>query len=142
MAIATSAPADGDTRGGAAIVLLSDGASTVGRPVEMAAEDAALDEVPVNTIVFGTLSGTVEVRGQIVPVPPDEASMRMVAEMTGGSTFTAESGDELRSVYEDIGTRVGYVTEQTEIGTRFVGAAVVLLLAATAAALVWSGRLL
>jgi Ca-activated chloride channel family protein len=126
----------------AAIVLLSDGATTVGTPVEQAAQAAVEQGVPVTTIAFGTPEGTVDVAGRIIPVPADAAAMTSLAEATGGAFFEAASGEELRGVYEDIGTRVGYTTEQREIGMTFVGVSVVLLLAALGAALVWTSRLL
>jgi Ca-activated chloride channel family protein len=126
----------------AAIVLLSDGVTTVGQPVEDAATAAADEKVPVTTIAFGTESGTVDVQGRTVPVPADTASMTAVAEATGGRFFQAASAKELRSVYADIGTRVGYSVQQHEIGMTFVAIALVLLLAAVAAALVWTGRIL
>lgn len=126
----------------AAIVLLSDGVTTVGRPVEEAAAAAARQGVPVTTIAFGTGTGTVEVQGQVVPVPADPATMSAVAETTGGIFFEAFSAEQLRDVYRDIGTRVGYEVEQREIGMTFVAVAFVLLLAALAAGLVWTSRIL
>ena len=124
----------------AAIVLLSDGVTTVGRPVAQAAAAAAEEGVPVTTIAFGTDSGTVEVLGRVLSVPADPEAMTALAEVTGGSFFEAASGDELRSVYDDIGTRVGYTIEQREIGTTFVAAAVVALTVAVGTGLLWSGR--
>lgn len=125
-----------------AIVLLSDGVTTVGRTVADAVAAAREQSVPVTTIAFGTDDGTVEVAGRIIPVPADPATMEAVADATGGQFFTAATGDQLRSVYEDIGTRIAYTVEQREIGTMFVVAALVLLLAALAASLVWTGRIL
>lgn len=126
----------------AAIVLLSDGVTTVGRPVEQAAAAAARQGVPVTTIAFGTDTGTVEVQGQVVPVPADPATMSAVAEATGGTFFEAFSAEQLREVYRDIGQRVGYEVEQREVGMTFVAVGFVLLLVALAAALVWTGRIL
>jgi Ca-activated chloride channel family protein len=126
----------------AAMVLLSDGVQTTGRPVMQAAADAAQQKVPVTTIAFGTDTGTVEVQGRVVPVPADPASMAAVAEATGGKSFTAASSGQLRQVYKDIGTRVGYTVREHEIGMTFVAIALVLLLAALGAGLVWSGRML
>jgi Ca-activated chloride channel family protein len=126
----------------AAIVLLSDGVTTVGRPVEDAAAMAAEQHVPVTTIAFGTDAGTVDVQGRLIPVPADDVAMQALAEATGGKSFTAESAGQLDEVYADIGTRVGYTVEQHEVGMTFVAIGLVLLLAAMAAALVWSGRLL
>lgn len=126
----------------AAIVLLSDGATTIGSPVEAAAQAAVEQGVPVTTIAFGTAEGTVEIGGRIIPVPSDVASMTSLAETTGGAFFEADSGEELKGVYEDIGTRVGYTTEKKEVGMTFVGIAVALLLAALVASMFWTGRIL
>jgi Ca-activated chloride channel family protein len=145
-ALAAIDAANGDvantTKPSAAIVLLSDGVTTVGQPIEEAAAAAADEKVPVTTIAFGTDAGTVDVQGRTVPVPADQTSMTTVAEATGGRFFEAASARELRSIYADIGTRVGYSVEQREIGMTFVAIALVLLLAAVAAALVWTGRFL
>lgn len=126
----------------AAIVLLSDGFTTVGRPAESAAVDAADQGVPVTTIAFGTLAGTVSVLGTEVPVPSDPDSMAAVAETTGGTFFEAFSAGDLSRVYDDIGSRIGYEVEQREISLVFVTVGMVLLLAGLGAALVWQGRIL
>ncbi|MBW3614811.1 MAG: VWA domain-containing protein [Actinobacteria bacterium] len=126
----------------AAIVLLSDGVTTVGRPVELAAAAAADQRVPVTTIAFGTAGGTVMVQGEPIPVPADPLTMAAVAETTGGRFFEAFSAGELRSVYSDIGSRVGFRTERREIGMTFVAVGAGLLLLALAASLFWSGRML
>jgi Ca-activated chloride channel family protein len=125
----------------ASIVLLSDGATTVGRPVEEAAREAADRSVPVSTIAFGTDRGTVVVGGEVVPVPADRQTMEAVADLTGGTAAEAETADELHDVYDDIGARVGSVVEQREIGRAFLGIALVALLAAVASSFVWSPRL-
>lgn len=140
----TSAGGAGTTDGAqtAAIVLLSDGVTTVGSPVQEAAQAALEQGVPVTTIAFGTEEGTVEFAGRVIPVPADPAAMTNLAETTGGAFFEAASGEELKGVYEDIGTRVGYSTEQREIGMVFVGVSMALLVGALAAAMVWSNRLL
>lgn len=140
----TSAGGAGTTDGKqtAAIVLLSDGVTTVGSPVQDAAQAAVEQGVPVTTIAFGTEEGTVEFAGRVIPVPADPAAMTDLAETTGGAFFAAASGEELEGVYEDIGTRVGYTTEQREIGMTFVALSMALLLAGLGAALVWSNRLL
>lgn len=126
----------------AAIVLLSDGVTTVGRPVEDAAASASELHVPVTTIAFGTDAGTVDVQGRSIPVPADDASMQALADATGGRSFSAESAGQLRQVYADIGSRVGFTVERHEVGMTFVAMGLVLLLAAMVAALVWTGRLL
>jgi Ca-activated chloride channel family protein len=136
-----TAGAAATTSGGSAMVLLSDGVPTVGRPVLGAAQDAAERGVPISTIAFGTSSGTVTVQGRLVSVPADPDTMASVAEITSGKFFKAVSAKELRSVYKDIGTRVGYETEQRDASGPPLTLAVIALLAASGLALLWNGRL-
>jgi len=123
------------------LVLLSDGTTTVGRPTEMAADDAAAAGLQVSTIAFGTDQGVVYDRGVPVPVPVDEVALEYVADVTGGSFFEAATGEELSSVYADIGTSVGSEVEQVEITATFVGVALFLAIAAAVASMVWTARL-
>lgn len=124
------------------IVLVSDGASSTGSPVETAARAAAAEDVPVTTIAYGTDRGTVVVDGQTVPVPADEASMEAVATTTGGEYFAAGSAAELDQVYETIQSRVGYETQEREILRTFLGVGLVALLVAAAASMIWTARFL
>ncbi len=125
----------------ARIVLLSDGETTAGRSNEEASEAARTAGVPVSTIAFGTDEGTVTVGDRSVRVPANRPALRAIADDTNGSFFEASSGDELRDVYEDIGSSVGYTKERREIGSRFVGAALLLAALAAAGSLLWSSRL-
>ena len=126
----------------ATIVLLSDGATTSGLPIGDAAALAADSNLAVSTITYGTDAGTIDVDGQTVPVPPDTASMTAVAEATGGTAFTATDADQLRSVYEQLEARVATTTEQQELTVEFTSVALALLLTASAAAFIWTGRFL
>lgn len=125
----------------ARIVLLSDGTSTVGRPVAGAVEAAVEAGVPVSTIAYGTADGVVDVQGQQIPVPVDAPSLERLAEATGGSAFSAESGEELAAVYDDIGSQVGTTTERREVTDVVTGVGLLLAVGAAAASLVWSARL-
>lgn len=125
----------------ARIVLLSDGFNTVGRKVAEAAAEAKKANTPVSTIAFGTDSGTVEVQGTVQAVPSDKVTLRGLAQATGGSFHTAASVQELRSVYSDIGSQIGYTTAERDISWRFMFAGLLLAMAAGAASLLWSGRL-
>lgn len=125
----------------ARIVLLSDGYNTVGRKVAEAADVAKKASTPVSTIAFGTDNGTVEVQGTIQAVPSDKVTLRGLAQSTGGSFHTAASVEELRTVYEDIGSQIGYSTAQRDISWRFMFAGLLLAMAAGASSLLWSGRL-
>jgi Ca-activated chloride channel family protein len=130
------------TSGGAAIVLLSDGVPTVGQPVSAVADAAAAKGIPISTIAFGTADGTVTVNGRLVSVPADPDTMALIAETTHGKFFTAASASQLRSVYKDIGTTVGYETEQRDASGPLLALAAFSLLAASGMALIWNGRLI
>jgi Ca-activated chloride channel family protein len=126
---------------GAAIVLLSDGVTTVGSSVHAAAEHAAEQGIPVSTIAFGTDAGSVFVEGRRVAVPADPDTMQDVADITGGKAFEAASGDELRSVYEDIGTRVSFESMERDASGGYLTLAAVALAAGFGLAMLWNGRL-
>lgn len=130
----------------ARVVLMSDGSRTVGRSEQAAAEAAIEQDVPVSTIAFGTPDGTIEYTDEttpptIVPVPVDELSLENIADATGGSFHTAATEAELSQVFTDIGSSVGYQTEEREVTPWFVGAALLLFTAAAALSLAWFARL-
>ncbi|WP_375475907.1 VWA domain-containing protein [uncultured Jatrophihabitans sp.] len=125
----------------ARIVLLSDGYSTYGRSVTSAIAAAKAAHVEVSTIAFGTQTGTVEQEGRLVPVPADDNALRTIATSTGGSFHTAASEEQLKSVYADIGSQIGYTTSRRDISWRFFLTGLLVLFAAGGAAMLWSGRL-
>lgn len=133
--------AKGDKPPPARIVLLSDGANTVGRPVSDAIEAARKAKVQVSTIAFGTDSGTVTYQGETIPVPADKPTLEQLAERTGGSFHTATSVQELEKVYSNIGQQIGYTTADRDISWRFLTGGVIVLILAAGASLLWSGRL-
>jgi Ca-activated chloride channel family protein len=122
------------------VVVLSDGASTTGRPDDAAARRARSVGVPVSTIAFGTPSGTVILGGETLPVPPDGPALRAIAEATGGRYFEAASAAELADVYRTIGRSVTTTEERRDLTAWFVGAAFMALLVASALALAWFAR--
>jgi Ca-activated chloride channel homolog len=128
----------GDGPPPARIVLLSDGANTAGSPVADAAAAAAAAGVPVSTIAYGTPDGVIA-GGQRVPVDP--AALAELAAGTGGEAYTAATDDELADVYEDIGSSVGYRTEEREITGWVLGAALIAALIAAVTSLRWFARL-
>ncbi|MEA2378374.1 MAG: Ca-activated chloride channel [Thermoleophilaceae bacterium] len=137
----------GDSRRApAAVILLSDGASTHGRDPISVARHAARAHIPIYTVALGTDGGTIQVRrpnGSSVTraVPPDRDAMRRIASISGGRTFSADAGDELATVYEKLGSEVATHKEHREITAGFAGGAAALLLAGGALSLRWFGRL-
>jgi Ca-activated chloride channel homolog len=134
--------ARGDEPPPARIVLLSDGSNTTGRSLSDAIQAAQRAKVPVSTIAFGTMNGTVQGdNGQVIPVPADDGALQQIATMTGGSFHTAASAEQLESVYKDIGSQIGYTTEHRDISWRFLAAGLLVALTAAAASMLWAGRL-
>jgi Ca-activated chloride channel family protein len=123
------------------IVLISDGETTSGRPNSEAIKAAKKANVPVSTIAFGTPNGTIDVGGRKLRVPVDKDALQKIADDTGGRSFEALSGSELKSVYSDIEEQIVFRIKQREITTWFVGAALLFALVAAGASLVWFSRL-
>lgn len=85
----------------AAALLLSDGHDTGSRvPPDAAAERANSLAVPVFTVVVGQLA-----EGNDGPGADLEA-LEAIARSSGGETFTAETADELTTVYENLGSEL------------------------------------
>ncbi|MFI1197464.1 VWA domain-containing protein [Micromonospora sp. NPDC020750] len=138
-----SVPADGAAGiPPARIVLLSDGFRTSGRSVEEAAAAAQAANVPVSTIAFGTDAGQVDIGGQLQRVPVDRLALADLAETTDGYFYEAASVSELKQVYQDMGSSIGFRTEPREITAWYAGIALLLALCAGATSLLWSSRLI
>ncbi|MGV9307191.1 MULTISPECIES: VWA domain-containing protein [unclassified Nonomuraea] len=125
----------------AAVVLLSDGDNTSGRSVNEAIDAAKQARVPVSTIAYGTQDGTVMIDGRPVTVPVNKATLQSLSEGTAGRAYSAESGNELREVYEQIGTSLGFKTVSQEISQYFIVAAIVVGLLVAAAAILLGHRI-
>ncbi|MGY1842680.1 VWA domain-containing protein [Modestobacter sp. SYSU DS0875] len=126
----------------ARIVLLSDGYSTMGRDETQAIDAANAAEVPVSTIAFGTDYGTLDLNGEVVPVPVDRATLEQIAEETGGSYSQAASAAELEEVYEDLGSQIGYTSELQDISPWFVRGGLLFTFLGVVGSLLWTNRLL
>jgi Ca-activated chloride channel family protein len=165
---AAPAPARDDTL--ASILFLSDGAQTRGllQPLE-GAELAKEAGIPVYTIALGTPGGTVTGRfgfgggggfgtpgfptppGQgggggggglrTIPVPPDPATLRAIAQTTGGEFSEARSAESLEAAYAKLGSSLGRAPGEVEVTNAFVAGAAALLLAAALLSALWSPRL-
>ena len=137
----------GDTPPPARIVLLSDGKETVpsnpdNPKGEFTAARTAKDQgVPVSTISFGTTYGYVEINDQRQPVPVDDESMRKIAELSGGTAYTASSVGQLREVYASLQDQIGFETIRGDASAGWVRLGAVVLALAGLAALLLNRRL-
>jgi len=140
-AIASVPTAPGQAPAPGRVVLMSDGETTVGRPNDLATAAAVEAKVQVSTIAFGTDEGFVTVEGRNIPVPVNRPALAQIAEASGGKAFEAATAKELRRVYADIGSSIGFTTEQREVTSWVVGLALAFALAAAAGSLLWTSRL-
>lgn len=140
-----SMPSDGqDTPAPARIVLMSDGKSTSGGAVDAAVTAANEAGVPISTIAFGTDEGTVvlpEQSAEPIPVPVDRQALEQIASDAHGTFSNAYTADELESVYRDIGSSIGYTTEQVDASTALTGVGLAVLTLCGALSLLWFSRL-
>jgi Ca-activated chloride channel family protein len=142
-------PAEQESAGGKplfAILLLSDGANSVGREPLEVLDLAKQAGVPIYTIAFGTPDGTVEITNdagftQTYAVPPDPETLRTVAEETGGRFFEAPTEADLEAVYREIGSQVSYEDEHRELTAAFAGAGAVFLFLGAGLSALWFGRI-
>jgi Ca-activated chloride channel family protein len=119
-----------------AVVLISDGARDGGavEPGE-AATQAKERGIPVYSVLVGTPDGVVEeeVTGgyrRIIRVPPNAETLEQIAVASGGEFFAALDAEELNTVYEELGSRLGTREQDREITDVFAAIAAVLVLAA------------
>lgn len=129
-----------------AVVLMSDGETTVGLPTADAIPIAKKAGVAVSTIAYGTQDGEITVDtgdgiGQRTKVPVNVEELRLLAEGTGGTAYTAESAQDLRSVYSELGSTIGYDEKSQDVTYKFVGLSLVLLLVGAGFSLRWFSRL-
>jgi Ca-activated chloride channel family protein len=142
-AIANSAKTQsGDTAPPPArIVLLSDGETTKGTPNDVAVQAAVAANVPVSTIAYGTQNGTLVIQGQEIPVPVNEQALKSIADETNGAYYRATTSDQLKKVYQGLGSSIGYNVTKTEISAWFTGFALLFGLMAGALSVLWTSRL-
>ncbi|MBV8788719.1 MAG: VWA domain-containing protein [Mycobacterium sp.] len=137
----------GDTPPPARIVLFSDGKETMPTNPDnpkgafTAARTAKDQGVPISTISFGTPYGFVEINDQRQPVPVDDETLRKVAQLSGGNSYSAASLDELKAVYSSLQQQIGYETIKGDASVGWLRLGALVLAVAALAALLINRRL-
>jgi Ca-activated chloride channel family protein len=127
-----------------AIILLSDGKTTVPPDPVPIARTAGQLKIPIYTVALGTRDATVpnpNPFGTPLLVAPDPATLREIARVSGGKAFTAEDSDSLKSIYKTLGSQLGTKQQKKQITASFAIGGLVLLLGAAASSLRFAGRL-
>lgn len=124
-----------------AVVVLSDGETTVGRPDSEAATAAVEAGVPVYTISFGTRTGFIDYQGERIAVPVAPEPLMRIAETTGGQFFETASESDLSQILAQIGSEVAFETEEREVTDWFAAGGLALLALSIAGSIRWFGRI-
>ena len=117
------------------------------RPDRRRARGRQASHIPIFAIALGTPGGEVELRDsfgflQRVQVPPDTETLKEIARVSGGKSYTATETDKLKEIYANLGTRLSLRSEKREVTAAFAGGAIFLLIAAGSLSLRWFGRLI
>jgi Ca-activated chloride channel family protein len=164
--LAAVTTATGAAHGLVSVLFLSDGAQTRGDLLPLQGADRAKAAgIPVYTVALGTPGGTLSRDPNFggggfpgggngggggggngfgfgnVPVPPDPATLRAIADRTGGQFFEARSSNAVKAAYSKLGSKLGRKPAKTEITYEFLAAAAALLVAAGLLSARWSPRL-
>jgi Ca-activated chloride channel homolog len=139
------------------IVLLTDGVSNAGPQPVAAAQQAADRGIRIYTIGFGTPNGSVDFGGGSFNNGPsggsgglfgggggrrfrtgiDEATLKQIAQMTGGAYYTASSAHELENVFQSLPTYLIARHATSEISVLFAALGALLVAGAVVLSLLW-----
>jgi Ca-activated chloride channel family protein len=142
LAAISTAPKVGGHRPPGAVILLSDGTSNVGVSPLRAAAQARARHVPVYTVAIGTASGTISGRhGKLISVPVSPQQLAAIAAGSGGRAFTATDSADASAIYTHLARTLGHTHSRRNLIAGLTGAALGVLLIATALSLLWFGGL-
>ena len=140
--VASPTPIPAGAFSSASIVLLTDGENNE-RPDPLAAAALAADlGVRIYPIGIGTEQGTtIRVEGFTVRSRLDPELLAQIASLTGGEYFTADSRDQLQTIYDEIDPSLTLRPQTTEMTAVFGGIGLLLLVMGGLSSLTWNGRL-
>ncbi len=127
--------------GGTSVVMLTDGENTSGPDPADLADLASAAGVKIYPIGLGSPEGTtLEVGGFSIATKLDEASLKQIAQTTGGTYYAAADAASLSSVYRSLD--LGWVTRTVphEVTSLVAGLAALLLLAGAVVSVLRQGR--
>jgi Ca-activated chloride channel family protein len=122
------------------VVLLSDGASTVGPDPVAVAHDLGEMGVRVYTVGLGTATGGTN-PGFGNSRRFEEDTLKEIAAETGGRYYTARNASQLEEVYGHIATSHELVEKRTELTFLAVAAAVLFSITGAVLGSIWGARL-
>lgn len=137
-----------DSQPPASILLLSDGKQESGKvPALEGAERAKAAGVPVFTVALGTSDGVITQTnprtGQVLRsrVPPDPETLHAIARATNAKSYQAPTANQLKEVYRNLGSLIGYKNEYADATYIPTTVATLILLLSGSLSLLWFRRL-
>jgi len=126
----------------AIIILMSDGQSNTG-PAPLDVVDQAVKRgVRVYTVGVGSENGVIlNFGGRSIRSRLDEATLKAIAEKTDAEYFNAQNENDLKAIYETLGTEIVFKPEKTEVTFMFTAVAGAMTLIAGILSLLWFSRL-
>jgi Ca-activated chloride channel family protein len=122
----------------AVVVLFSDGGQTAGRvtPAQAAAK-AKKARIPVSTVSVGTPDGVVlqPLKGgftERIQVATQPAVLKQIAQGSSGRFYSSIAAVDVKTIYRDLGSRVGRQSKTVEVTAAAAGGGLVLMLAGAA----------
>ncbi|WP_418003259.1 VWA domain-containing protein [Mycobacterium sp. PDNC021] len=137
----------GDSPAPARIVLLSDGKENLPtnpnapKGAFTAARTAKDQGVPISAISFGTPNGTIDYNDQHLAVPVADDTLKKVADLSGGTLYSAANIDQLKDVYTTLQAQFGFDIVHADASTSWFRLAAMVLTIATLAALLINRRI-
>ncbi len=126
----------------AAIVLLTDGENNELPDPLSAAQVAADNGVRIHTVGLGSAAGTtLHVNGFTVHTQLDEAMLKQIAQVTGGTYYNAATAQDLTEIYGNLDPELVIKPEKIEVTSIFAGASAAVLLIGGLLSLLWFSRL-
>jgi Ca-activated chloride channel family protein len=125
----TPTPLPKGTYTSAVVILLSDGENNESPDPLAAAKVAADRGVRIYTVGMGSVAGTnVHVNGFTIHTALDEATLKQIAQITGGAYYNAQNEQDLLKIYDNLSSSLIIKPEKTEITSLFAGASILILL--------------
>jgi Ca-activated chloride channel family protein len=135
-------PVPPETYTSAAIVLLTDGENNQDPDPLLAAEEASKRGVRIYTVGIGSPAGAnLKIEGFTVNTRLDEPLLQAIANLTGGTYYSADNETELLNIYDQLNLQLAIHPEETEVTSLFAGASIIVLLIGGALSLFWFSRL-
>ena len=139
---ATPTPVPHGTYTPAVIILLSDGENNENPNPLTVAQTASDRGVRIYTVGIGSPTGTtVHINGFSLHTQLDEATLKQISQITGGTYYNAQSEQDLVKIYDHLDTQLLSKPEKTELTALFAGASTFFMVIGGLFSLLWFSRL-